>query len=133
MRTVFLDTVGMLAIRDAADQWHSAAEQAFDDLLRTNTSLVSTGFVLMECGNAAARRPYRDRVSKLRSQLVQDGLQFDPTSHEMEDAWKAYDCGEARAAGIVEQVSFTIMRRLGIRQAFTNDAHFKAAGFETLF
>jgi len=25
------------------------------------------------------------------------------------------------------------MRRLGLTQAFTNDAHFKAAGFETLF
>jgi predicted nucleic acid-binding protein len=25
------------------------------------------------------------------------------------------------------------MRRLGIRQAFTNDEHFRAAGFETLF
>jgi hypothetical protein len=25
------------------------------------------------------------------------------------------------------------MRRLGLTQAFTNDAHFQAAGFETLF
>jgi len=25
------------------------------------------------------------------------------------------------------------MRRLGITQAFTNDRHFQAAGFETLF
>jgi uncharacterized protein len=35
--------------------------------------------------------------------------------------------------GIVDHVSFTIMRRLGISKAFTNDGHFRAAGFETLF
>jgi predicted nucleic acid-binding protein len=82
MRAVFLDTVGMLAVWDVADQWHAAAEQAFDDLLQKNVSLVSTNYVLMECGNAAARRPYRDRVTRLRSQLLEDGLIFDPTPEE---------------------------------------------------
>ena len=37
------------------------------------------------------------------------------------------------AAGIVDQVSFVVMRRLGLTRAFTNDWHFRAAGFETLF
>jgi hypothetical protein len=40
---------------------------------------------------------------------------------------------EADSAGLVDHVSFTIMRRLGISKAFTNDGHFRAAGFETLF
>jgi predicted nucleic acid-binding protein len=39
----------------------------------------------------------------------------------------------ASGAGIVDQVSFIIMRRLGITEAFTNDEHFRAAGFVTLF
>ena len=34
---------------------------------------------------------------------------------------------------IVGMVTFALMHRLGIRQAFTNDKHFAAAGFETLF
>lgn len=33
----------------------------------------------------------------------------------------------------VDNVSFVVMRRLGITDAFTNDRHFKAAGFNTLF
>jgi predicted nucleic acid-binding protein len=45
----------------------------------------------------------------------------------------AYDRGDASQAGIVDHVSFIVMRRVGIRQAFTNDRHFTAAGFETLF
>ena len=36
-------------------------------------------------------------------------------------------------AGIVDHISFAVMRRLGIADAFTNDRHFKAAGFNTLF
>jgi uncharacterized protein len=52
---------------------------------------------------------------------------------EWELAWQAYDRSDAAGAGIIDQSSFVIMRRLGIREAFTNDQHFKAAGFETLF
>jgi len=45
----------------------------------------------------------------------------------------AFDEGWADSAGVVDQVSFAIMRRLGISKAFTNDRHFRAAGFEALF
>jgi predicted nucleic acid-binding protein len=32
-----------------------------------------------------------------------------------------------------DHISFVVMRRLGITEAFTNDVHFQAAGFTTLF
>lgn len=51
----------------------------------------------------------------------------------MEEAWAAYDRGEAGEAGIVDHISFVVMRRLGLTHAFTNDRHFQAAGFTTLF
>jgi uncharacterized protein len=56
-----------------------------------------------------------------------------PTIEDCQAARMAYERGEADSAGIVDQVSFTIMRRLGLSKAFTNDAHFRAAGFEKLF
>jgi len=48
-------------------------------------------------------------------------------------AWAAYERGDAAQAGIVDHISFVVMRRLGIMEAFTNDRHFQAAGFTTLF
>jgi predicted nucleic acid-binding protein len=48
-------------------------------------------------------------------------------------AWAAYDRGEAAQAGIVDQTSFIVIRRLGITDAFTIDKHFQAAGFTVLF
>jgi uncharacterized protein len=57
----------------------------------------------------------------------------EPTTQEIDQAWAAFDRGEAAQAGIVDQVSFQVMLRLGITEAFTNDKQFQAAGFAVLF
>lgn len=133
MTDVFLDTVGLLAVWDTSDQWHTAADAAYHQLLLQGRRLVSTELVLLECGNAAVRRPYRQKVHVLRQLLLQEELLKKPTDEEIETAWLAYDRGEAGEAGIVDHVSFVVMRRLGITEAFTNDRHFQAAGFSVLF
>lgn len=68
---VFLDTVGMLALWNRRDQWHAAASQAFSELAGSRSRLVTTPYVLMECGNAASRHPFRKLVVVLRHELVQ--------------------------------------------------------------
>src|SRR5881275_317709 len=95
----------------------------------TGVRLVSSSLVLLECGNAAARRPYRMAVERLRQSLEPSGLFIVPTINEWDEAWKAYVRGDGAGAGIVDQFSFLMMRRLGIKEAFTNDRHFQAAGF----
>ena len=131
--TVFLDTVGLLAIWDESDQWHRAAETCFSKLLAGRVDLLASSFILLECGNAAARKPYRSAVNRLRKQMEPGERLIVPTPEDWQAAWLDYEKGEADGAGIVDHVSFTIMRRLGVTKAFTNDRHFRAAGFETLF
>jgi uncharacterized protein len=133
MKTVFLDTVGLLAVWDDTDQWHDAARTAYQRLLEQGCRLTTTSLVMYECGNAAARRPYRADVKELRDLLLQEQLLIEPQADEVEGAWVAYMRGEAGEAGIVDHISFQVMRRLGILEAFTNDRHFQAAGFVTLF
>jgi len=133
VNAVFLDTVGLVALWDVADQWHPAAEQAFAQLVSERKSLVSTSFILLECGNTAARRPYRDQVNLLRQNLELREELIVPTEADWKNAWDAYARGAAGQAGIVDHVSFIVMRRLGITEAFTNDRHFQAAGFRILF
>lgn len=133
MKAVFLDTIGLLALWDVADQWHNAAEQAFVSLKAERNSFITTSFIFLECGNAAARRPYRNQVNALRQKMALRGELITPTEAEWEEGWNAYQRGEAGQAGIVDQVSFMVMRRLGIMEAFTNDRHFQAAGFKILF
>ena len=131
--TVFLDTVGLLAVWDESDQWHRAAQACFSELLGCRADLITSNFVLLECGNAAARRPYRSAVGRLRKQMEPGHRLIVPTDGDWQAAWLAYERGEADSAGIVDHVSFASMRRLEISKAFANDGHFRAAGPETLF
>jgi len=133
MTEVFLDTVGLIALWNSSDQWHKAADAVYRTLLSQGKRLITTDLVLIECGNAAARRPYRSRVNVLRQSFRDQGLLIKATDQDVDDAWAAYDRADAGQAGIVDQVSFVVMRRLAITEAFTNDRRFQAAGFHTLF
>ena len=133
MRSAFADTVGLIALWDRTDQWHDAAEKAFAVLAQDKTILYTTSFVMLECANAMARKPFRLEVDRLRVEMERAGLLIHPTHDEWHGAWEAYSRGEADRAGVVDHTSFLVMRRLGIGHAFTNDRHFRAAGFEVLF
>ncbi|MBM3997699.1 MAG: hypothetical protein FJ303_26655 [Planctomycetes bacterium] len=95
--------------------------------------MVTTTSILLECGNAAARRPYRLDVFDLRAKMSARQCLIDPTPDDVELAWSEYRSASAAAAGIVDQISFAVMRRLGVSEAFTNDHHYVAAGFRPLF
>ena len=111
MSAVFLDTVGMLALWDEADQWHAEAQAAFQQLVAKRNFVVTTTFVLLESGNAAARRPYRGAVVEWRDIMAANQGLITPTADDWESAWQAYARGEANQAGIVDQISFAVMRR----------------------
>lgn len=132
MKTVFMDTVGLLALWDSSDQWHDRAVRALD-ALSPRTIMVTTRYVLLECGNAAARRPYRHLVDQARKMMEAGQKLIDPSQDQWQQAWSASLRGEAAEAGIVDHVSFVVMRHLQITNAFTNDRHFTAAGFNVLF
>jgi uncharacterized protein len=130
---VFLDTVGLIGVWNDADQWHQAASHAYAKLAATRTPLVTTQEVLLECGNAAARTSIRSDVTHLRKRLESQGRLLFATDADLADAWAMYDRGRSGDPGIVDCISFAVMRRLGLTEVFTNDQHFAAAGFTTLF
>ena len=94
---------------------------------------LTTSLVLVECANAAARRPYRVAVAELRESLMAAGAVIDASGAEWEQAWQNYARGDAASAGVVDHLSFLVMRRYGLTRAFTNDRHFLAAGIEVFF
>lgn len=133
MTSVFLDTVGLMAAWNRSDQWHSDAIMALADVVRRQVRLITTSYILLECGNEAARRPYRGEVVALRQLLLARGDLIEPTAQDLDAAWGDYVAIRLGSAGIVDHVSFSVMRRSGVTEAFTNDRHFAAAGFITLF
>jgi predicted nucleic acid-binding protein len=131
--SIFLDTVGLLALWDRSDQWHHAAEQAFQELSAGRAGLYSSSLVFLECANAAARRPYRSSVAALWREMKSAGRIFHPAEKHLEEAWYDYERGVLGGPGVVDLISFQAMRHLGIERAFTNDRHFREAGFQVLF
>lgn len=133
MTGVFVDTVGLLALLDEDDQWHQLAEKAWRASLASGFVPYTSTFVMLECGNAVSRRDSRTQVDTIRQRFEHARRLIWPTDDEWREAWKIYASRRPGDAGIVDHVSFIIMRRLKITDAFTNDKHFKAAGFHTLF
>ena len=133
MKAVFLDTVGLIAVWDEDDQWHAPAARVFTQLVRQQIVMVTTPYVLAECGNAASRRPYRADVVELRATLERRKQVIFPTDEDWQEAWRRYAADRPGGPGVVDQLSFLVMRRYGLTQAFTNDQHFRTAGFEPLF
>jgi predicted nucleic acid-binding protein len=134
MNGVFLDSVGLLALWNASDQWNAAAAQAHQRLIAEDASIWTTSLVLLECGNRVARRTdFREVVADFWDAMEESDNLIRPEPEDQRAAWLAYRRGEAAQAGIIDHVSFVVMRRLGLTRAFTNDTHFRAAGFETLF
>jgi hypothetical protein len=133
MNAIFIDTAGFLALWNARDQWNERATEVFVDLMGRGEDFCTSSYIMLECGNAAARQPFRRDVIEVREQFLADGKLIIPGADDEAAAWKVFARGHAADAGIVDHISFTIMRRLGITRAFTNDRHFRAAGFETLF
>ena len=54
MSPIFLDTSGLIAVVGTDDQWHSAAEAAWHELIASNASPVTTSLVLVELGDGLA-------------------------------------------------------------------------------
>ena len=99
MNPAFLDTVGLLAMWDRDDRWHLAAAPTFAALIAARVPILTTTFVLAECANAAARKPYRLAVDDLRALLATKGGLVIPTDEDWDAAWAAYrrgDAGECR-------------------------------------
>lgn len=86
----------------------TGSQACFDRLGGSRADLITTTFVLLECGNAAARRPYRSTVNRLRQQMDRANRLIAPTGEDWHVAWVAYESGEADCAGIVDHVSFAV-------------------------
>ena len=133
MRFVFLDTVGLLAVWNEADQWHERARPVYEALLVADFVPVTTSDVLAECANAAARRSFRSDVVALRRELEADERLIFPDEELWREAWSAYAAGAPGGPGLVDQLSIAVMRRYGLREVFSNDRHFRDAGLDPLF
>jgi len=51
---------------------------------------------------------------------------------DYDESWQMYSDRTDKEWSLTDCISFTVMKRNGIRDAFTNDHHFEQAGFNVL-
>lgn len=125
---VFVDTSALIALLDRDDARHAEAAAIFTSL-ETNAELVTSNYVEIETLAVVRRRLGTDDAARLIDAIYPliRTIWVDQATHAAALAEYRLSGG---SASVVDRVSFIIMRREGVTQAFAFDADFAAQGFE---
>jgi len=131
---VFLDTSYAIALSSPHDHYHPRAEVLAESLKQQETQIVTTRAVLIEIGNALARRRYRSAAVELLNSLDGDPVvEIVPLSESLcTMAFQLYRDRPDKEWGLTDCVSFVVMQEQGLGDALTADEHFRQAGFRAL-
>jgi predicted nucleic acid-binding protein len=128
---VFVDTLFVVALINQRDAYHDEAVRLAD--LMEGQSLVTTDAVLLEIGNALARNFRREAIEVIDSFLTSKEVEIiRMTPALFSKAYSIYKQHRDKEWGLVDCVSFAVMRSAGVESALTFDQHFIQAGFSAL-
>lgn len=124
---VFVDTSALLALLDEDDRFHREAAETLR-AIGPAAELVTHNYVQVEALALARRRLGAAAVSRLVSELLPRlaTIWVDEALHGVALAVVSTGAG---SISLVDSVSFEVMRREGIDQAFAFDRDFEAQGF----
>lgn len=128
---VFVDSSAWVALFSKADTLHTAAKREWRALGEQRRKMVTTDYVLDESYTLLRREPnglalaiaFRDTITHSKIIEVVDA---DPYLHQ--DAWHLFTLFDENPVSYTDCVSFAVMRREGLVEAFTFDGDFARAG-----
>lgn len=130
----FLDTSFSIAFVIKNDQFHQKAVDLAFEIERTGSAIITTQAILLEIGNALAKKKYRQSALKVLRELRSDtkatvvGLDAELYDRAIELFASRMD----KDWGLVDCISFIVMKEKGITKSLTTDEHFIQAGFRAL-
>jgi hypothetical protein len=126
--SVFVDTGYILALVNENDQHHAEAlalSEQFD-----GQPVVVTDAVLLEIGNALSRMDRNVAVQIIEDLRESPGVTVMNLTPELfESAFDLYRRHTDKQWGLVDCVSFVVMRQMDLTTALAFDQHFAQAGF----
>ncbi len=128
---VFVDTLFIVAVINKQDQYHQKALELgrnFD-----NFYLVTSDAILLEVGNALSSKYKNEAVAIIDTFLNSEEIEVIRLNPNLfAEALNLYRQYQDKSWGLVDCISFVIMKQLKINQALTFDKHFIQAGFQAL-
>lgn len=131
MAEAFIDTSFVVALINQRDQYHVQAVELASQF--DKRSLVTTDAVLLEIGNALARNFKEASIQIIEYFLTSDEVEIIPLNTQLfARAFELYRSHLDKSWGLIDCVSFVVMRDFGLSESLTADKHFEQAGFAVL-
>lgn len=128
---IFIDTLFLVALINKHDQYHQKSLELANQY--ENHNFLCTDVVLFEVGNALSKN-FRNQAIQLIDRLTNsDDVEIvNLTPILFEQALNLYKQYQDKEWGLVDCLSFFVMKQHHINQALTFDKHFTQAGFQAL-
>jgi predicted nucleic acid-binding protein len=128
---IFLDTLFVIALVNRRDQYHQQASELSEQF--EGYPCLTTDAVLLEIGNALAKGYKHEAIEIIEEFLHSEETEIVHLTPELfQQAFELYQTYQDKEWGLIDCVSFVVMRKKGVSQALTFDRHFVQAGFQVL-
>jgi hypothetical protein len=131
---VFLDSSYAIALAAPTDEHHARATELAAWIAAERIPLITTRAVMLEIGNALAKKRYRRAAVALLETIERDNrIVKVPLSEDLYTSAAAlYKKYVDKKWGLTDCVSFVVMRERGLQEALSADDDFRQAGFRAL-
>ena len=131
---IFLDTSFSIALTVERDRLHQNALRLARELWSGATEIITTQAVVLEIGNALSKLKYRRTAVEIIEQFNRDPnvIIVSLTDELFDKAFALFSSRPDKEWGLIDCVSFIVMRQRNIIAALTADEHFVQAGFRAL-
>lgn len=131
---IFLDTSAFLAWYNKGDQYHKQAHPVWLALEAEKRPLYTSNFVLDETLTLLGRRTSYLFAAEQGEALYTSNLLtiLRPSVADELASLKLFEKYADQKVSFTDCISFTLMRKIGLKRVFTFDKHFLWAGFEVI-
>jgi predicted nucleic acid-binding protein len=129
---LFLDTVFIQAILNINDQYHRPAMELLSRVKNAREVWI-TEAIFMEVGNALSAYDHRKVATFIRQCYHTDNISVVGVTPQLfQEGLKMYESRQDKTWGLVDCLSFIVMKQQNLTDAATSDIHFQQAGFRAL-
>lgn len=130
---VFVDSSGFIGLLVEKDKFHKEATEFLAKSKQEGLSFITSNFILCEVYDYLRGMVGKDIAVSFYKFLASDlkGIKLTRVfTHDEKLAWKYFVELPGRGTSFTDCTSFAVMKRLGLKDAFTFDQGFRKAGFK---
>ena len=127
--SLFVDTSAFCAVLDRRDIHHDAADKTWAELMESREALHTSNYVLIETMALLQSRIGMEGMGAFVADVMPVITVHWVTEGVHRSAQHALLVAGRRQLSLVDCVNFELMRRMGLRDVFCFDEHFREQGF----